>query len=160
MRRLPAPRTVASVEVTFRKGAEPRHFPIWVARKRKSRIPGSIIQFDPRPRQLPHDIVTLVVERELGLTDGFFATVAAGGTFRSMAKRRTTAGKTVIARNRPGLQRAERLVHGAWGSWLAGQPTACGAALEEAWEAWKAIPPGGELTLTWPPPRKTSGAVP
>ena len=144
------------MEVSFRKAAEPRRFPVWVARKGKTRIAGSIVRFDPRPRQLPHDIVTLVVERELGLTDGFFATVAAGGTFRSMAKRRSPAGKGAIAPNRPGLQRAEHQVHREWDSWLAGRPTPCRAALDEAWEAWEAVAPGGELTLSWP----TSGARP
>jgi hypothetical protein len=136
------------MEVTFRKAADRKHFPIWTATKGKTHIAGSILGCDPR--HLPHDIVTLVVERELGMTDGFFATVEAGGTFRSMAKRRHADGKAAIARNRPGLRRAEHRVHTIWGDWLAGRDTPCNDALDVALEAWRAVQPGGELTLTWP----------
>ena len=59
------------MDVTFQKPADGRHFPAWVARKGRSRISGSIVVSDTRPRRRPHDIVTLVVERQLGLTDGF-----------------------------------------------------------------------------------------
>ena len=138
------------MDVTFQKPADGRHFPAWVARKGRSRISGSIVVSDTRPRRRPHDIVTLVVERQLGLTDGFFATVEAGGTFRSMTKRRHAAGKAAIARNRSGLRQAEHLVGKAWADWLSGRPSSCTAALDQAWVAWKAVPPGGLLTLTWP----------
>ena len=112
-------RTVGVVEVTFHKAAHRRDFPPWVARKGKSRIVGSHLGSDPR--HLPHDIVTLVIERQLGLVDGFFGTVEAGGTFRSMRKRRHAAGKAAIAANRPGLGRAEHLVNETWAR-LASRP--------------------------------------
>ena len=35
--------------------------------------------------RLPHDIKHLIVERELGITDGIWAGVAAGVVFRAMA---------------------------------------------------------------------------
>ena len=143
-----AHRRVAAMEVTFTKAAHAWHFPIWVARKRKSRIAGSILGRDPR--RLPHDIVTLVVERELGIVDGFLATVAGGGTFRSMAKRRHADGKAAIARNRAGLDRAEHVVGTTCAEWLAGRTTRCNDALDATLDAWRALPPGGELTLTWP----------
>src|SRR3954464_3045723 len=114
------------MEVTFRKADNDEHVVVWNATKGKTRIPGSILGCDPR--HLPHDIVTLVVERELGIGDGFFATVEAGGAFRSMAKSRKPAGKAAIARNRPGLGRAEHLVHQMWDGWLAGRDTPCNAA--------------------------------
>jgi len=136
------------VEVTFKKAAERKDFPVWVATNGKARINGSHLGSDPR--HLPHDIVTLVVERELGITDGFFGTVAAGGTFRSMAKRRHAAGRAVIARNRSGLQNAEHVVNRVWGDWRSGRPTPCTAALDAALAAWRAVPRGGTLTLTWP----------
>src|SRR5206468_3650450 len=116
--------------------------------KGKTRIEGSHLGSDPR--HLPHDIVTLVVERELGLTDGFFGTVAAGGTFRSMRKRRHAAGKAAIAKNRPGIRSAEGLVGRTWSAWLAGQPTPCSETLDAALDAWRALAPGDTLTLHWP----------
>lgn len=142
-----------SVEVTFQKAADGRDFPPWVATKGKSRIVGSHLGSDPR--HLPHDIVTLVIERQLGLVDGFFGTVEAGGTFRSMRKRRHAAGKAAIAANRPGLGRAEHLVNETWAAWQAGQPTACTEALDAAAEAWAALPPGGTMTLAWGPHRRS-----
>jgi hypothetical protein len=132
----------------FTKAVDRKHLVPWVARNGKARIVGSILGCDPRA--LPHDVVTLVVERDLGVTDGFFGTVAAGGTFRSMAKRRHADGKAAIARNRPGLVRAEQAVHGEWAAWLAGHPCSCATALDAAEAAWRALPPGGTLTLTWP----------
>ena len=137
------------MEVTFRKAAGRKSFPIWTAKKGKTKIAGSILGCDPR--HLPHDIVTLVVERELGITDGFFGTVEAGGTFRSMAKRRSPAGKAVIARNRAGVQQAEHTVHAVWDAWKAGRDSPCNDALDAALAAWRAVPPGGEMTFTWPP---------
>jgi hypothetical protein len=49
------------MEVTFRKSAGSKCFPVWTATKGKARIAGSPLGSDPR--HLPHDIVTLVVER-------------------------------------------------------------------------------------------------
>jgi hypothetical protein len=136
-----------SVEVTFQKASHSRDFPPWVAKKGKSHIVGSHLGSDPR--HLPHDIVTFVIERELGLADGFFGTVAAGGTFRSMRRRRHAAGKAAIAANRPGLRRAEQIVNETAAAWQAGRPTACTAALDAAAEAWAAVQPGGTMTLEW-----------
>jgi hypothetical protein len=135
------------VEVTFQKAVDRKHLVRWVARRGKARIVGSILGCDPR--QLPHDVVTLVVERELAIADGFFGTVAAGGTFRSMGGRRHADGKAAIARNRPGLLRAERVVHAEWTAWLAGGSSRCAAALDAADAAWREVPPGGTLTLRW-----------
>jgi hypothetical protein len=134
--------------VTFRKALHRQDFPPWVATRGRTRIVGSGLGSDPR--HLPHDIVTLVVERELGITDGFFGTVAAGGTFRSMRKRRHAAGKAVIARNRPGLTRAEVAVNTVRMEWLAGRPTSSSAALDAALHAWRAVPGGGTVSFEWP----------
>jgi hypothetical protein len=139
------PPTVGDVQVTFTKKRDAKHFPVWVARLGKRRIEGS--HLGSEDRHLGHDIVTLVVERELGIRDGFFGTVAAGGVFRSMARRRKPAGRTVIAGNRAALDRAERTVHEHWSAWLAGRPTPCAAALDEVLERWMTIEPGGTLTL-------------
>ena len=143
------------MEVTFRKAADRRDFPPWVAVKGRTRIVGSHLGSDPR--HLPHDVVTFVVERALRIDDGFFATVAAGGTFRSMRKRRHTAGKAVIAAHRSGLDRAEHVVNGEWTRWRTGEPTACSEALDAALERWRDVTPGGTLTLSWDVPAPHRG---
>jgi hypothetical protein len=63
---------------------------------------------------LPHDLAHWVVERELGLTHGFWASVAAGAVFGSMAviagRRRPHAeerSKAVIKANGPYISQAE-----------------------------------------------------
>jgi hypothetical protein len=143
-----ARRTVDGMDVTFHKRAHAKDYVPWIATRGKTRIVGSHLGSDPR--HLPHDVITFVVERELDIQDGFFATVAAGGTFRSMRKRRHATGKAVIAANRTGLDQAERRVNQTWQGWREGRPGPCNAALDEALEAWMALPPGGELTLSWP----------
>jgi hypothetical protein len=137
------------VQVTFTKKAHTKDFPPWVARIGKSTVVGSHLGCEPD--RLGHDLVTFVVERELGIDDGFFGTVAAGGTFRSMGKRRHAAGKQVIAHNRPGLTRAEGVVHRAWDDWLDGRDAPCNAALDAALAEWSSVLPGGSLTLDWLP---------
>ena len=137
------------MRVTFTKAGDRKDFRVWVATVGRRRIEGAGLGSDPR--HLPHDIVTLVIERELGITDGFFGTVAAGGTFRSMLKRRSTAGRAVIARNRAGLTVAEHTVNDVSRKWRAGTDTTCNEALDRTYAAWMALPPGGRLTLEWLP---------
>lgn len=139
----------ATVDVTFTKPAHPKDFQVWVAQAGKRRIDGAGLRHDPG--RLPHDLVTFVVERELGIADGFFGTVAAGGTFRSMAKRRTRPGRAVIARNGPAVMAAEHTVNRIEGRWRAGQDSPCNAALDRVLAAWTALPPHGRLTLEWLP---------
>lgn len=137
------------MQVTFTKAAHAKDYPVWVAKVGRRVVRGSGLGSDPR--RLPHDVVTLIVERELGITDGFFGTVAAGGTFRSMAKPRSTFGRTVIARNRPGLMAAEHAVNAEYQAWVRGGATTCRAALDRAHCEWMALPPGGQLALDWLP---------
>lgn len=137
------------MEVTFTKAAHRKDFPIWVAQAGRRRIEGAGLGSDPR--HLPHDIVTFVVERQLGITDGFFGTVAAGGTFRSMAKRKNKRGRAVIARNVPALMTAEHVVNQTWSTWIAKRDTPCNEALDRAYAEWMAVPPGGQLTVDWLP---------
>jgi hypothetical protein len=140
-------RSIAGVIVTFTKPLDLRHFPVWVAANGKCRIQGASMGcHDPR---LPHDIVTLVIERELGIRDGFFDTVASGGTFKSMGKRRNTFGRGVIARNRLALQRSEHLVHRTLSEWQTGIRNAATEALDAAEAAWGAVAPGATLSLEW-----------
>jgi hypothetical protein len=135
------------VRVTFTKASERDRWPVWVGQAGKRRIEGSAVGADPR--HLPHDVVTFVVERELGIADGFFGTVAAGGTFRSMAKRKNKPGRAVIARNVPAIDAAEKVVNRTWSDWLAGRDTPCNAALDRTYREWMSLPPGGSMTLEW-----------
>jgi hypothetical protein len=66
-----------------------------------------------------------------------------------MAKKRHRDGKAAIARNRPALDRAERIVHEHWDAWREGRPTPCAAAFERVQADWRAGPPGTDLTLSW-----------
>jgi hypothetical protein len=147
--------SIAGVIVTFTKPLDLRHFPVWVAANGKCRIQGSSLGcHDPR---LPHDVVTLIVERELGIRDGFFDTVASGGTFRSMVKRRHNFGRSVISQNRAALQRSEHLVHRTLGEWQNGIPNAAAEALDAAEAAWAAVAPGATLALEWNTHRRPFG---
>ena len=74
--------TVTDVEASFYRSINAKDRRPWVARVGKMRVDGSILGSSVGD-ELPHDLVTVVVERDLGIVDGFFATVAAGGTFRS-----------------------------------------------------------------------------
>ena len=141
--------SVLTVEVTFTKAAHRKDFPIWVAQAGKRRIQGAGLGSDAR--HLPHDIVTFVIEKQLGITNGFFGTVAAGGTFRSMAKRNNKPGRAVIARNVPALTAAEHTVNQTWSEWLAKRDTPCNVALDRAYAEWMSLPPDGKLTLDWLP---------
>ena len=133
------------MRVTFTKKRDARDFPNWVAHIGKRRIEGSHAGSDPR--HLPHDIVTLVVERELNIRDGFFGTVASGGVFKSMAGIQKPSRRTAIGRNRAAIDAAEFAVDAHWGWWLAGEETPCRAALDDAFRQWMAVEPGGTLTL-------------
>jgi hypothetical protein len=58
-------------------------------------------------------------------------------------------GKAVIAHNRPGLDRAERLVHEHGDAWRRGRPTPCAGSFERARADWRALAPGSYLTMSW-----------
>lgn len=130
--------------------------------------------------ELPHDLAHFVVERALGLTDGFWGSVAAGAVFTSMShvsgRRRPHASETSKAikrEQRAAIQYAEAMVFlvenitsddGASIRRLTGRLLAtlpppypepevirpAVAALREATARWRALEPGEELELTWP----------
>jgi hypothetical protein len=98
---------------------------------------------------LPHDLVTFVVERELGLNGGFVNLTAHGATFRSSRRRFTRPGRALIAAHRADLDAAEGTVNAAAADWKAGRPTPAARALDEVERAWAKLPRGGALELTW-----------
>ena len=96
---------------------------------------------------LPHDLVTFVVERELGLNGGFFNLTAHGATFRSSRRRFTRPGRALIAAHRADLDAAERAVNTTANAWRAGRPT---PVLDAAEDAWSGLAVGESIELTWP----------
>ena len=88
--------------------------------------------YDPR---IPHDMMHLVVEAQLGLSRGIFGQLAAGGnagTFRlatendqssretSRARKRVTKrGKRLLKNGRDDCQESERATWICWQAWLA-----------------------------------------
>ena len=107
---------------------------------------------------LPHDLSTFVIERELRLEHGFWGCVADGATFRSLGRRRTPQGRTVIQRNLVDLDRAEEQVNAIFFAWRAGGPTVADQALDSMLEQWRALGDGDELVLEWPrPARRRAG---
>jgi hypothetical protein len=99
---------------------------------------------------LPHDLVTFVVERELGLCGGFFNLTAHGAIFRSSRRRFTRPGRALIAAHRADLDAAERTVNATADTWRAGRPTSASAALDAAASAWSGLAVGESIELTWP----------
>jgi len=88
--------------------------------------------YDPR---MPHDLMHLVVEAQLGLTNGIFGQLAAGGdagTFHLAVtrgessraitrarKRVTTRGRKLMGRGRDDCLQSERATYICWQEWLA-----------------------------------------
>ncbi len=100
---------------------------------------------------LPHDLVQFVVESELGIVQGFWGTVAAGGTFKSLGRKRTQPGRAIVRANRVALDEAERVAGMHWDAWRHGRETPVGAALDVMLGRWRALRDGGTLTLEWLP---------
>lgn len=98
---------------------------------------------------LPHDLVHYVVERELGLTWGFWGLVAAGATFMSVTRcagrkrpRYHEEGQWLIQQHRDELGEAEALVGVLLDVWRtgAGAEAAYRAVLEWYWRRTDAAP--------------------
>jgi hypothetical protein len=120
----------------------------WTAlRPPRSQVPGSTMAAGA---DLPHDLSTFVIERELGLAHGFWGCVADGARFRSLGRKRTPQGKAVIAEHRAELDDAEVRVNAVYGAWRAGRPTGFDGALDAMLERWRGLDDGGSLVLEWP----------
>jgi hypothetical protein len=111
-------------------------------------------------KDLPHDLSTFVIESALGIEHGFWGCVAAGATFRSLARRCTEPGRAVIREHRRELDAAEQRVNASYAAWRAGESTPADDALDDALRRWRELPRGGELVVHWNPavrPRTRSG---
>ncbi len=107
---------------------------------------------------IPHDLVTFVVEEALGLEHGFWGCVADGATFKTLGRKRTPQGKTVIARHVGDLDDAERRVNEVYFAWRRGERIPANAevdaALDETLAQWRALPVEGELVRVWSVPER------
>lgn len=130
--------------VTFRR--EGRGCSWSALRPPRSIVPGPTMAAG---RDLPHDLSTFVVEKELGIEHGFWGCLAEGATFRSLRRRRTPQGKAVIDRHLQHLRDAETRVNQIFFAWRAGRPTTISEALDSMLERWRAVPDGGELVVEW-----------
>ncbi|MFN8190131.1 MAG: hypothetical protein U0R78_06735 [Nocardioidaceae bacterium] len=131
---------------------------------------------------IPHDLVHLVVEAELGLRDGIFGQLAAGGnagTFVPTDELRTKAwARQVERRNRATgreMGKSEDLVAQVYPRWLRrnghqppdgvrrdAPPSDLGEAaldrvlvrLDELSAEWQALDVGGSMSVAWPWPER------
>ena len=127
---------IEGVEVVFKRTGERRYL-IEVRR-----AAGDVLVMDPAPGfddYFPHDLQHLVVEEQLGLSNGIFGRLAKGGTASTLSPAGRDAGRTKreVARRRRKLQqrnrqlgdaeppdfgRSERATFVAWQDWLVSCP--------------------------------------
>ena len=140
------------MEIVFRKSDDGRVVGWSAVRRDRSKVVGSTMAAG---KDLPHDLATFVLEDAMGLEDGFWGCVAAGGTFRSLGRKRTAPGAALIRANRTGLDAAERRVNEAYAAWRAGAPGPLSDALDAMLDRWREVPRGGTLDVAW-----TAGRAP
>ena len=125
--------TLGCVEVVFER-TDRRRYAVEVRR------PGApVLRMDPAPgfdEWFPHDLQHLIVEEQLGLENGIFGRLAAGGTAStfgltaaagprdhraaSRQRRRMKRRDVTLAKSGPAdLVRSERATYVAWYDWLA-----------------------------------------
>ena len=104
---------------------------------------------------LPHDLFTFVIERELGITHGFWGCIADGATFKSLPRKRTPQGKAVIRRHLVDLDDAEVSVNAVYFAWKRGDTTPINSALDEMLTRWRGLSEDDELVVRWPRESRT-----
>jgi hypothetical protein len=136
------------VRVTFRKLREERLTTWDAVRGKRTRVPGASMALGRG--DLPHDLVQLVVEGMLGITDGFWGSVASGATFKSTGRKRTRPGRRIIAANREALRTAEQRVGAEVAQWEKGARTPVGTALDDMASRWRNLGDREPLVIEWP----------
>ena len=102
-------------------------------------------------RDLPHDLSQFVIERELGIRDGFWGLLAHGAWFASVPGRRPTQpGRALTRAHHGALATVEGIVNTHFLAWRRGEPTPVGPALDAMCVRWRALVQGERLVLTWP----------
>lgn len=108
----------------------------------------------------PHDLVHLIAEQELGLTDGLWARIAAGADLAAINAAADRTGGTIAQKYAAlgdGVLRSEAaaaalsIVDGEPPAWIDLAALArARARLAEIAAAWRALVPKGALTFSWP----------
>lgn len=136
------------MRVTFFKLVEDR-CTYWEAlRGKRTRVPGTTMALGRGG--MPHDLLQMLVEGAVGLDDGFWASVAAGATFKSTGRKRTRPGRAVIAQNRRGIERSEHVVGEHLRRWSRGEATPCAEVLTAYANRWEALNDRKGLAIEWP----------
>ena len=136
------------MRVTFFKLVEVRCSYWEAVRGTRTRVPGTTMALGRG--EMPHDLFQLLVEGTLHVDDGFWASIAAGATFKSTGRKRTKPGRDVIARNRAGLDRAEHVAGEHVRHWARGEPTPCADVLDAYSGRWAELGDREGLALDWP----------
>jgi hypothetical protein len=116
-------------------------------RPKRVRVPGPTMAAGG---DIPHDLMTFVIEEALGIRHGFWGCVSAGATFRSLGRKRTEPGKAVIKHHLDELLEAETRVNDVYFTWRAGGATPVNDALDAMLATWRNLPEQEELVLVWP----------
>jgi hypothetical protein len=139
---------LVAVQVTFYKLVEQRRSYWEAVGSKRVHIAGSGMALGRG--DMPHDLIQLVAEATLEIEYGFWGCVAAGGTFRSMARKQTRPGRAVIAAHRGELDAAEKLVGVHVNRWTAGLPTPVAVPLKRMDPLWQRLGDSEGLTVIWP----------
>jgi hypothetical protein len=102
-------------------------------------------------RDIPHDLNQFVIERELGIADGFWGLLSHGASFTSVASRRQTKpGRELQRLHHDALLNVEYVVNEHFGAWRRQAPTPLKAALDVVYARWMALREDEPLALEWP----------
>ncbi len=82
--------------------------------------------------RLPHDLAGFAAESRLGLERGFWGLVEMGATFKSLSRKRTKPGRSIIRENVTTLDEAEHLAGLHWRRWHEGEETPAASGLRLA----------------------------
>jgi hypothetical protein len=136
------------MQVEFYKAGEGRLCG-WVASPPKRRpFQGSTMAAG---RDLPHDLSQFVIERELGIRDGFWGLLAHGASFASVPGRRPTRqGRAIVRAHHAALAAGEAVVNTHFFAWRRGEATPVGPVLDEMLARWRRLADGERLILQWP----------
>lgn len=119
-------------------------------RGQRTRIPGTVMALGRG--DISHDLAQYIVEAATGTHDGFWGLLAKGATFRSIGRKRTPQGRSLIAAHRDTLRSAEQLAAAHIADWRAGRSTPVTDSLRDAARLFSALKPGETLRYDWPSP--------
>lgn len=139
-------RNLGAVEITFTKGKSGRTCAWEALRPPRTKVPGPTMAAGG---DIPHDLVTYVIEDALGIEHGFWGCVADGATFKTLGRKRTLPGREVISRHADELDEAEVRVNDVYFAWRRGEATPANAQLEAMLGRWRALDEGESLAVTW-----------